>query len=71
MNHMQRSRKKQFVIMVHEGEREALEQLAALEQLPASTFARSYLLKEAQRRGLWPAQKNESGVPVSTPAAAL
>ena len=56
---MNRSRKKHFVIMVHDREREAIDRLAEMERLPSSTFARVYLLKEAERRGLL--EKNHNG----------
>jgi len=35
-------------------ERTAINRLAEVEQLPASTLARRMLLQEAQRRGLFP-----------------
>ena len=46
------ARKNRFVILMNEQEREAVEQLAKRERLPASTFARRRLLQEAEQRGI-------------------
>jgi len=43
-----------LVIRLHRVERTAINRLAEVEQLPASTLARRMLLQEAQRRGLFP-----------------
>jgi hypothetical protein len=47
-------REDRLVIRLSNAERAAIEQLAQVERLPASTLARRMLLREVDRRGLWP-----------------
>ncbi|MBN1815433.1 MAG: hypothetical protein JXA14_26610 [Anaerolineae bacterium] len=60
-------REDRLVIRLSDAERAAIERLAQAERLPASTLARSMLLQEVDRRGLWPSKSGEKpgqgGVP--------
>lgn len=47
-------RENRLVIKLSDSERAAIERLAQLERLPASTLARRMLLQEVDRRGLYP-----------------
>jgi len=48
-----------LVVRLTGTEKTAINQLAALERLPASTLARRILLREAERRGLLPKADTE------------
>ena len=52
------ARHNRFVILVSERERQAIETLAQIEKLPASTLARKRLLTEAEARGIFMAKGN-------------
>lgn len=46
------ARESRFVILMTEEEKKAIEELASIERLPATTWARRILLLEAQQRGV-------------------
>jgi len=46
------------VVRLDRRERSAVERLARLESLPLATLARTLLLREAERRGLWPLERS-------------
>ncbi|KXK20465.1 MAG: hypothetical protein UZ15_CFX003001690 [Chloroflexi bacterium OLB15] len=53
-------RDNRFVILLNETERQAIEMLARIEKLPASTLARRCLLLEAEQRGVYPLSKKHN-----------
>ena len=56
---MSRIRENRFVIMLSEKERQAIEALARVEKLPASTLARRRLLLEVEQRGIFSIGTND------------
>jgi len=62
------------VILLTEGERKAVESLARLEKIPASTLARRSLLLDAEKRGIvaFPStNENRAAVDLDTPRSAI
>ena len=57
-------RTEKLVIRLNESERAAINRLAQVERLPASTLARRLLLHEVDRRGLWPPSDQRGEVQV-------
>jgi hypothetical protein len=47
-------RTSKLVVRLNEAEHEAIRRLAQTERMPASTLVRRLLLREVDRRGLWP-----------------
>ena len=55
------NREDQLVIRLSTAERMAINRLAQVERLPASTLARRMLLHEVDRCGLWPPSGPQNG----------
>jgi hypothetical protein len=62
-------RDQRFPVVMSESERQALDELAKDEALPAASVVRRLIIREAKERGLWPTNvstqdrraKNEEG----------
>lgn len=62
-------REDKLVIRLSTTERKAIDRLAQVERLPASTLARRMLLREVDRRGLWSPSVDGQSPPATLPSA--